>query len=290
MDNTCPVCGSQKINYYLEKNSFKYNKCDDCNLVFLEKIPEDLEKYYSEGYFTGDLELDGYVDYESEKELTRVSFEKYLDFIENHIKEKNRLLEVGCATGYFLDLAKKRGWNTKGVDISKYAVEEALKKGHDVICSKIEDLHDDDNLSSHDVVVMLDALEHLTSPKQDLKKMSNFLKPDGLFVFSTPDSSSLWSKVWGRKWHAFVPPQHIHVFSSENVRFLLEDVGLEVKFVGHYGKNFSLPYIFRLLNTWTKMKIWFLLAKFTSKHGFLKKITIPINLGDTMFVIAQKVK
>lgn len=283
----CFLCGANDNKFYLEKKSFNYFRCGNCGLIFLEKVPENLSAYYSKGYFTGDLDLDGYMDYESEKELTIGTFKKYLDLIAKANKNTGSLFEVGCATGCFLDLAKSSGWSVAGMDISSYAIDECKRKGLDASCSTLEDFHSPEGVQ-YDAVAMFDVLEHLVDPAAGLGKIKGLLKTGGLVAFATPDSGSLWARAWRNKWHAFVPPQHINLFSVKNVKLLLQKCGFEPVFVGHYGKTFALPYIFRLLHTWTKMKPWRFMANFSANNKLLKNISIPINLGDTMFVIAKK--
>ncbi len=284
----CFLCNANDSKFYLEKKGFKYFRCEQCGLVFLEKIPANLSDYYGKGYFTGDLDLDGYMDYESEKELTMGTFKKYLDLITKVNKNAGSLFEVGCATGCFLDLAKGRGWSVAGIDISDYATSECKRKGLEVSCSTLEDFSIQEG-RQYDVVAMFDVIEHLVDPVAGLEKVKGLLKMGGFVAFSSPDSGSLWAKAWKNKWHAFVPPQHINLFSIKNVKLLLQKCGFETVFVGHDGKTFALPYIFRLLFTWTKMKPWRFLANFSANNKFLKNISIPINLGDTMFVIAKKI-
>ena len=284
----CFLCGAKDKKFYLEKKNFKYFRCGNCGLISLEKVPENLSDYYSKGYFTGDLDLDGYMDYESEKELTIATFKKYLNLITKANKNVGSLFEVGCATGCFLDLAKNSGWSVAGMDISSYATDECKKKGLDVSCSTLEDFNNLEG-GKYDAVAMFDVIEHLVDPVAGLKKINGLLKTGGLVAFATPDSGSLWASAWKTKWHAFVPPQHINLFSVKNVKLLLQKSGFEPVFISHYGKTFAIPYIFRLLNTWTKIKFWRFMANFSANNKFLKNISIPINLGDTMFVIAKKI-
>ena len=174
------------------------------------------------------------------------------------------------------------------MDISSYAIDECKKKGLDATCSTLEDFNISEK-NKYDAVAMFDVIEHLVDPVVGLEKIKWLLKTGGLVAFATPDSGSLWARAWKNKWHAFVPPQHINLFSVKNVKLLLQKSGFEPVFVGHYGKTFALPYIFRLLHTWTKIKFWRWLANFSSNNKVLKNISIPTNLRDTMFVIAKKI-
>lgn len=262
-------------------------ECGGCGLVFVGNIPEDLSKYYSEGYFTGDAELDGYMDYDFEKEMAKKSYLKYLSQMKKYLSGPAKIFEIGCATGFFMQLIKENGMSVSGIDISEYAVKKAVEKGLDAVCRSVDDLREDECQGDFDAVAMLDVVEHVKKPQEMFAKVNKMLKKDGLVVFLTPDSGSLWARLWGKNWHAFVPPQHLHYFSRKNIKALLEKNQFRVLSIKHYGKSFTLPYIFRLLYSWTGFWVWRDLASFTSRN-FLKKVSLPINLFDTMFVIAKK--
>jgi len=276
------------MNSHFTKNTFRIVKCTACKLMGVENIPEDLSKYYSKGYFTGDVSLDGYMNYDLEKELTKKSYERQLDIIEKYLSRKSDidLFEIGCATGFFMSLAEERGLNVEGIDISEYAVSKAIEKGLSVCATTFESY---ETKNKFDVVVMQDVIEHVASPVDYIIKSRNVLREGGLIAFTTPDSGSFWAKFWGKKWHAFVPPQHLFYFSSKNLSCIIESNGFNVVYSGHHGKRFSIPYIVRLLYSWTGLKVFSKLAEWSTK-SFLKNISLPINLYDTLFIIAKKSK
>ena len=87
----CWLCGSDVKNEFAKKNDYSYHKCDKCGLIAINEIPDNLSDFYSSGYFTGDLRLDGYVDYENEKKMTAGTFKKYLEIIGKSIGGAGRL-------------------------------------------------------------------------------------------------------------------------------------------------------------------------------------------------------
>jgi SAM-dependent methyltransferase len=284
----CWLCGSMDKKTHAEKNNFCYFRCGGCGLIAIESVPENIADYYGAGYFTGDLRLDGYVDYENEKKMTRGTFDKYLELIRENTGSVGRLFEVGCATGCFLELASEKGWAAKGIDVSNYAVEEAKKKGLDAELSDLESFSHD-SAAGFDAVAMFDVVEHLCDPQEGFEKIRSLLNVGGVVAFATPDAGSWWARVWNRKWHALVPPQHINIFSLNNLTRLLEKSGFKIEYRGHFGKRFSLPYIFRLLHTWLKTPAFGKISAWSGNNNVLKKISIPINLGDTMFIVARKI-
>jgi len=272
---------------YFMKKLWQIARCPACKLMAVENAPVDLSPYYSEGYFTGDLTLDGYIDYDLDKEVTKKTYLSYLDVLKKYINKQTgiNMFEVGCATGFFMDLARQRGWQTEGIDISEYAVKKAQGKGLTATAVTLESYQ---SAKKFDVVVMQDLIEHVKYPVDVIRRAKNMLEEKGLLLFTTPDAGSLWARVWGKKWHAFVPPQHLFYFSVRNLSSILKKNGFEVISSAHHGKWFAVPYILRLLYSWTGLSIFSKLAEWSAK-SFLKNFAIPINVRDTMVLVAKKI-
>ncbi|TSC85015.1 MAG: type 11 methyltransferase [Parcubacteria group bacterium Gr01-1014_13] len=276
-----------KMEPYFVKKTFHIMRCPSCKLMAVENIPADLSPYYSEGYFTGDVTLDGYIDYDLDKEVTKKTYIDYIDLLAKYIHKQGQvsMFEVGCATGFFMDLARQRGWETEGIDISEYAVKKAQEKGLAASATTLESYQ---SVKKFDVIVMQDVIEHVKDPVDVINRAKNLLADKGLLLFTTPDAGSLWARVWNKKWHAFVPPQHLFYFSAKNLGSILEKNGFEVVHTAHHGKWFTVPYIIRLLYSWTGLKIFSKLAEWSAK-SFLKDFAIPINVRDTLSLVARKI-
>ena len=285
----CQVCKSKDFVFFTEKNGFKIVKCKECGLLFVQNVPLDLSSYYSEGYYKGQANLDGYVDYESDKKVNEVNYKNHLKQIQRLLNKKNGVfLEIGCATGYFMELAREEGWSVEGVEISDYAAAVCRKKGLRVIKGIIQDTDVEANLNKFDVVVLFDVIEHVKNPRTDLDHLWHMIRPGGLMVIATPDAGSFWARLWGKRWHAIVPPQHLYFFNENNLGQLLIQTGFKKIHAEHSGKYFRLPYVVRMLYSWTGCRIWSKILALVNRSAFLSKITIPINLGDTLFIIARK--
>lgn len=280
----CPVCGHDINQPWGNKNKYELVRCNSCGLIFVSPLPSETPAIYNENYFSGG-DGHGYVDYDRDKEPMRQAFELYLEHIEKALGRKGRLLDVGAATGYFLAIAKSRGWEVAGVEISDHAAALGRAKGFNIQTGILENLNLQEQ--SFDVITLFDVVEHLRDPKATLLEAGRLLKPGGLLVVTTPDSGSVWARVLRSHWHLVVPPEHLVLFSRRNFGVLLKRTGFTPLFFTTIGKHFTLPYIFQTLFHWQGFSFWNTLAK-AANRGFFSKFKLPINLHDTFFMIAKK--
>lgn len=281
----CPLCGSDKITYFCEKNGFDIYDCGFCEAAFVWPAPEEIGSIYEENYYhrTDAAKGFGYIDYDCDKELMKKVFVSYLDKI-SKLAGGKKIFDIGAASGYFLDICKKMNWDTAGVEISRYAAEKARGKGHKMLCGNLPEM---ELVETYDAVTMWDVLEHFAEPKKYLQSANKMLKKNGLLLINTIDRSSLWAKLFGKYWHSIIPPEHLFFYSKKSLELLLEQAGFEIIEINKIGKMFSLPYIFKTLSYWQKIKLWAFLERFFNKP-FWNKIAIPINLRDNIFLIAKK--
>lgn len=282
----CPNCLQQTADNWFTKNNHQINKCRACGLIFVYPAPNNTETIYNNDYFCGAQGGFGYINYDNDKKADFQVFEKYLNLLEQYKINKGHLLDVGAATGIFLDIAKKRGWNVAGVEISEYASQKAKEKGLEVFIGTMENLKN--RKENFDAITMWDLIEHVPDPKQQLAISYNLLKPGGLLAINTPDAGSFYAKIRGKKWHLILPPEHINLFNQANLKQLLEKSGFKILAIKKIGKKFKIPYIFQILYTVNRRFIWKFLSDLTRQIPILNKFNIPINLRDNMFIIAKK--
>ncbi len=282
----CPICKSDKIKYYSQKNGHKLYECKVCDLLFVWPVPQNLSEIYGESYFKAGNEKKefGYVNYDDDKKAMRSTFIEYLKIIEN-LSPIKKIFDVGAATGYFLNLARERGWQTAGAEISEYAGEAARARGHNVV-NRLEGLEFKEEF---DAVTMWDVLEHLNDPANYLVVVKKILKVNGLLVINTVDRGSYWARICGKRWPLILPPEHLFYFSKKNLDLLLADNGFEILSTKKIGKRFTVSYVFKILYNWQHLEIWRKLSQWFT-HGIWQKATVHINLKDNLFIIAKKIK
>ena len=276
------LCGSAS-DFFASKNGHTLYTCRACRLSFVDPVP-DSTKVYGEDYFSGARKGFGYVDYDTDKEPMVPAFKKYLNLIERFSKGK-RILDVGAATGFFLRIAKDAGFDPYGVELSAYAAGRATEKGIPTITGTLSDVP---ATAPFDVITMLDVIEHVSNPVAEITKANELLQRGGLLVINTPDIGSLYARLMGPRWHLIVPPEHLFYFNRANIRTLLEQKCFEVLVVSTVGKHFTLPYIFKTLYAWQKLQVWRFLSAWCER-SWLRRVALPINLRDNMFIIARKI-
>ena len=281
-DITCPLCAAVAC-FFIRKNNCDIYACSACRLAFVYPVPDPVG-IYTQDYFTGAARGFGYVNYNSDKEPMVPVFRKYLRFIEALAPKRAALLDVGAATGFFISIARQFGFEVRGVEISAYAAHQARQRGLAVTTGTIADLPLSERF---DVITMLDVLEHVGNPRQDVLRARDLLQERGVLVINTPDAGSLYARLMGRRWHLIVPPEHLYYFTRVALCALLEEAGFEVLYVSAIGKWFTLQYIFKTLHVWQGIALWKGLSQLCST-GPVSHLALPINLHDNMFVIARK--
>lgn len=221
----CNLCGSDSTTPLFEKQGFNIVKCKKCGLVYVNPrlSMDDIKKLYQEvEYFNRGEEGHGYRDYLADRELHIKTFEREFDRIERH-KKGGKLLDIGCATGFALKVAKGRGWDVYGIEVSRFASEYARKEfSIDVFNGTLEESHYPDKY--FDLIISYGTIEHTTEPKTFLKESGRILKDDGLIVIATPDIGN-----WlGNRKFQYKPLEHLYYFNIDTISKTLRDAGMEV--------------------------------------------------------------
>lgn len=233
-DRACEVCGSREhLNLYAV-DGWPVVRCVRCGLVFVATVPsaEQLIALYDASYYE-DASQPGYGGYAAAEQRKRHHDRTLLDQIEA-MGRRGDMLEIGCAYGYFLDEARRRGWRVRDVEPSEHAVRHATQElGLDVSCTAFTDLPTEPEVL--DAFTLWDVIEHLPNPRQTVKHAHAWLRPGGMLALSTGDAASLTARLHGVDWSLMTPPWHQFYFSRPTMRRLLEGAGFEIVRFGGDG-------------------------------------------------------
>jgi SAM-dependent methyltransferase len=236
----CPSCASLTVHQKLySKNTCDILRCAECGLGRAESGDFDARAYYTEDYFSG-ARRDGYADYRGSEPVLRREFARTVDYVRG-FRRGGRLLEIGCAYGFFLEEAR-RFYDVGGIEIADGAVASCRDRGLSVIGGMAEEV----TLTQFgmlDVIVLLDVIEHLPDPHSTLALCKRHLNPGGVIVITTGDFSSFYARLAGRNWRLMTPPQHLWFFTPESIRRLSRSLKLELEACDHPWKIVPLALI-----------------------------------------------
>jgi len=236
----------------------------------------DLEKYYSESYFNGNVD-DGYADYVGSEEVLRPEFRRTLIHQLEHSRSQGTLLEFGCAYGFFLMEATPFFERVEGIELCQDAVGFCRSRGLKVTRGVVDAAT---LRGPYDAAVGLDVIEHIPDPYEAVKLIAGRLNPGGTLLLTTGDWRSLLARAMGPKWRLMTPPQHLFFFTPRSMTLMLEAAGLRVVELSHPWKRVPLSLFAYQLQRLAGLKPRLFPA--------LNKWAIPINLWDAMRVIAVK--
>ncbi|MBI5118372.1 class I SAM-dependent methyltransferase [Candidatus Poribacteria bacterium] len=241
----CNLCGSGSARYVYPNLGLL--KCDGCGLVRADNIPDSQEmgQLYSESYFrSADSGAVGYDDYIADREKISRTFHRRLKEIEGWTHRKGRLLDIGCATGFSLEVARELGWRAQGVEISEFACDFARKNlGVDVFCGLLANA--DMEPASFDVVTMWDYIEHCPDPAEEFKKAHSLLRPGGLLALTTPNIASVPARVWRSSWMGIKQGEHLYYFTPGTLKRLLAKSRFETVRLEHVGKYIDVDFFIK---------------------------------------------
>lgn len=242
---------------------------------------ERLTRKYDMEFF----ESGGYADYLADEIVLRKNFQRFIACI-RPFSPAGRMLEIGCAYGFFLDCAKHY-WDAEGVDISAKATAHAREKlGVRALEGDFLKLPFEEG--SYDAVVLWDTIEHLRHPAEYIAKAARLLKPGGMLALTTGDVASLVAKVQGPRWRLYYPPYHLHYFSERTLARLLSRFDLKPAHFRKVGYDRSLDMILHRLLNERKPPLLQSLYRAACRVGLANRRSIYLNLYDIMLMVARK--
>lgn len=219
----CPGCNHAENDFFLEcedwlvsHEKFKLVRCRQCQLVFTNPRPDEQEvgRYYqSEDYISHSNTSQGAMA-SAYQAVRSLMLGRKARLVEKLQPNKGLLLDVGCATGHFLQVVRRRGWQVQGTEPSAEARQQAFAKGIEVV-PDVFSMPEKENVQ---VITMWHVLEHVHRLQGTLAHLFAMLAPGGHLVIAVPNHFSADARHYGKDWAAYDVPRHLYHFNPDTLR------------------------------------------------------------------------
>ena len=234
----CPLCGSTESTLRFEKDWFKYNECADCALVYMNPrlnhratqqfYNSNVNEIYNETKFHDTTLTKG----DDDRNLAN------LDLLAKHGARSGKLLEIGCAKGFFLVKAKERGFQPYGIELNQGLYELARAAIGDTVYGI--DLFDARlPAEKFDVLYMRDLIEHIPNPKPFFDELNRVGKTGAKIVLETHNVNALIHKMVGKKHTVIFGFEHPVHWSPASITAALKASGFVVDEIAYTSPDFS---------------------------------------------------
>lgn len=185
----CALCGTSAgtlvTRQHVFGEHFEVVKCNECGLIRTNPRPTaEWKQHFYDPAYNGWAEAHGR-DFVYAPDPTRLGgYRRLLKLLQARVAPGSTLLDVGCASGLFVNEARLHGFDAMGCDYSERAIAYGKEHfGVNIIRSVAESIETPDD--QYDVVTILHVIEHLPDPLAALREMHRVLKPGGLLLLET---------------------------------------------------------------------------------------------------------
>lgn len=223
----CVLCGSEELIPLERYSSAHLCQCLECHLVFSIQRPssEQIELLQKR------VKKKDRITYEAIRRYAYI-----LDRFE-HFRKTNRILDLDCSHGEFLEMAKKRGWEVYGTADTQEALETCEKKGLKMSGGAMNLSHFEDGF--FDIVCSRNVLEHLIDPNTVLQKIHKILRSGGLVYVTTPNFNSILRYRLREKYSVISYPLRLVYYSNKTLKRLFRKNNFKILEIESTGVSLS---------------------------------------------------
>ncbi|WP_448697803.1 class I SAM-dependent methyltransferase [Mucilaginibacter sp. AW1-3] len=223
----CLISGAEDLYNLPGYEKYFLVKSKSSGFVFCSKIasPQELTDHY-QGY-----DREHYLS-----SITIKRFNELLDTFEPY-KKTNRILDVGCGSGFLMEQAKKRGWEVYGTEYTPDAIEICESKGINMKQGKLDPTWFEPE--SFDVITSIEVLEHINNPVEEVTNINYFLRKGGLLYFTTPNFNAVERFLLKAEYDVIQYPEHLCYYTPATINYLLKNNNFKKKKLLTTGFSFT---------------------------------------------------
>jgi 2-polyprenyl-3-methyl-5-hydroxy-6-metoxy-1,4-benzoquinol methylase len=261
----CNLCGSSECSRSFSRDEWQIRICAKCGLGRTDPRPaaQSLQECYGADYWQSGFQGEQYTPKEVRHLLRR--YGRRAGYLKR-FKRRGSLLEIGTGFGFFLESARRRGYEVRGLEYSSWVAEKARSMfGLPIENAGVADFNP--GPVKYDLVVAWHVLEHLTNPLEAMQSIRDWLRDDGIFAVEVPNCGSVDADRLGDAWEGWTAPHHLWHFTPQALQRMLEKAGFRVvgtkygrsTYIRHRLKRYPVLGWFRCLvdcwykGTWVRM-------------------------------------
>ena len=218
---SCPACGSSDERVLFRKSGGVYVACNKCAMVYLNPVFKDeiLEHHYRNNHELQGEAVSSDIDFYSQIYL------KGLGIISSCVPEGKNILDVGCSTGIFLDIARDKGWQTFGLELNEKESSISRQKGHIIKEDMIESVCFGEKFSA---ITLWDVFEHIKDGHRFLNQAKRLLLKDGVIFIQSPSRDSLAARIMQSSCNMFDGLEHVNLYGYESLSMVAASAGYRI--------------------------------------------------------------
>jgi len=234
--NHCSVCNGKKFVKKDNVYGINYVQCNKCNLVFSDRI---LSKKQADNYFkNSEYPKKVYANKKIIKMRNKL-LEPKIEFVKKFVK-KGKWLDVGAAEGAIVDLARKKGFDAKGIEISLESKKFAKKYRKIELYQKSLESFYEENSLKFDIISFFGVIEIIPDPINTLKIAKKMLTKNGIIVVQVinyDSGSTLIQKLVQNTDRHLYPPIESKLFNLKSLKFLFKKTGFNPVSMWNFGMD-----------------------------------------------------
>lgn len=239
-NNDTKLLFTKKDEFGLSDCDFRVVQCRNCGLIYVNPRPstDEIGKFYPDTYswketLTAESKITKII-----RRLERIYRYHLLNYETSKVvkvanRKTGKLLDVGCGSGYRLDVFRRLGFDTYGVEISssaEYAREHLglnVKKG-DLFEANYPD-------SFFDIITLYNVLEHTHNPQKVIGELRRILKEDGIVTIQVPNTDCIQFRLLKERWAGIETPHHLYYFNVRLLKKILLKEIFEIINIDHFN-------------------------------------------------------